>query len=262
MRLLRSLHAGMIVLLDRGFDGNDFLAAVAGTDADFLVRLRGNRKPRVLRRYRDGSYLALVGGLQLRVIECEISISTAAGTRTGIYRLGTTLLDYQRFPAFAVVKLYHERWDVESTYLEIKSTLLGRRVLRSAHPALIAQEIYALLAVYQVLRIAITDAAESTDGVDPDRASFTIAVQTARDLIVQAANVIAETAIDLVGAIGRRVLNTLMPARRLRVSPRAVKRPLSRYAYKSLRIDRKSYQATLSIDILAGQPALTKRDDP
>jgi hypothetical protein len=262
MRLLRSLHAGMIVLLDRGFDGNDFLAAVAGTDADVLVRLRGNRKPRVLRRYRDGSYLALVGGLQLRIIECEISISTTAGTRTGIYRLATTLLDYQRFPAFAVVTLYHERWDIESTYLEIKSTLLGRRVLRSAHPALIAQEIYALLAVYQVLRIAITDAAESTDGVDPDRGSFTIAVHTARDLIVQAANVIAETTIDLVGAIGRRVLNTLMPARRLRVSPRAVKRPLSRYAYKSLGVDRKSYQATLSIDILAGQPALTKRDDP
>jgi Insertion element 4 transposase N-terminal/Transposase DDE domain len=262
VRLLRSLHAGMIVLLDRGFDGNDFLAAVAGTDADVLVRLRSNRKPRVLRRYRDGSYLALVGGRQLRIIECEISISTTAGTRTGIYRLATTLLDYQRFPAFAVVTLYHERWDIESTYLEIKSTLLGRRVLRSAHPALIAQEIYALLAVYQVLRIAITDAAESTDGVDPDRASFTIAVQTARDLIVQAANVIAETTIDLIGAIGRRVLNTLMPARRLRVSPRAVKRPLSRYAYKSLGVDRKSYQATLSIDILAGQPTLTKHDDP
>ena len=74
---------------------------------------------------------------------------------------------------------------------------------------------------------------------------------------MQAANVIAETTIDLVGAIGRRVLNTLMPARRLRVSPRAVNRPLSRYAYKSLRIDRKSYQATLSIDILAGQPRST-----
>jgi hypothetical protein len=107
----------------------------------------------------------------------------------------------------------------------------------------------------------ITDAAESTDGVDPDRASFTIAVPTAPDLIVQAANV-TETTIDLVGAIGRRVLNTLMPARRLRVSPRAVNRPLSRYAYKSLRIDRKSYQATLSIDILPRQPRSTKRDDP
>jgi hypothetical protein len=54
----------------------------------------------------------------------------------------------------------------------------------------------------------------------------------------------------------------LMPARRLRVSPRAVKRPLSRYAYKSVGVDRRSYLATLRIDILAGQPVLTKRDDP
>jgi hypothetical protein len=99
-------------------------------------------------------------------------------------------------------------------------------------------------------------------GVDPDRASFTTAAQTAKDLIVQAANVIAETTIDLIGTIGRHLLDNLMPTRRLRVSPRAVKRPLSRYAYKSLGIDRKSYLATLSVDILAGQPALTEQGDP
>jgi hypothetical protein len=252
----------MIVLVDRGFDSNAFLSALAATDGHFLVRLCGNRKPPVLRRHRDGSYSSIVGGVRVRIIECEISISTTAGVRTGTYRLATTLLDYQRFPALECVRLYHERWEVESAYLEIKSTLLGRRVLCSRHPAAIAQEIYALLAVYQVVRIAIADATDTTDGVDPDRASFTIAVQTARDLIVQAANVIADTTIDLVGSIGRQVLDNLMPARRLRVSPRAVKRPLSRYAYKSLGVDRKSYRATLSIDILAGQPALTNQSDP
>jgi hypothetical protein len=87
-------------------------------------------------------------------------------------------------------------------------------------------------------------------------------VQAARDLIVRAANVIADTTIDLVGSIGGQVLDNLMPARRLRISPRAVKRPLSRYAYKSLRVDRKSYQATLSIDIVAAQSTLTNQGDP
>jgi hypothetical protein len=262
VRLLRSLHTGMIVLLDRGFDSNALLGAVAGTGAEFLVRLTGNRRPPMLRRYRDGSFLSMIAGVRVRIIECEISIATTAGTHTGVYRLATTLLDPQRFPALEVVKLYHERWEVESTYLEIKSTLLGRRVLRSPNPVLIAQEIYALLTVYQVLRIAIADTAEATDGVDPDRASFTTAVQAARDLIVQAANVIADTTIDLVGSIGRHLLDNLMPPRRLRVSPRAVKRPLSRYAYKSLGVDRKSYLATLSIDIIAGQTALTNQNDP
>ncbi|MEU6263586.1 hypothetical protein [Saccharopolyspora shandongensis] len=51
--------------------------------------------------------------------------------------------------------------------------------------------------------------------------------------IVRAAGVIAETTIDLVGAIGRAVLGQLMPARHLRLSPRAVKRPLNRYAYEA-----------------------------
>ncbi|MEU3099760.1 transposase, partial [Streptomyces sp. NPDC006967] len=89
---------------------------------------------------------------------------------------------------------------------------------------------------------------------DPDRASFSIALQTARDQVIQAAGVIADTVVDLVGTIGRAVLNQPMTARRLRVSPRAVKRPLSRYAYKSLRVDRRTYKATISIDILLTGP--------
>jgi hypothetical protein len=52
------------------------------------------------------------------------------------------------------------------------------------------------------------------------------------------------------GTIGRHILDNLLPARRPRISPRAVKRPLSCYAYKSLRADRRTYQATISIDIL------------
>lgn len=125
--------------------------------------------------------------------------------------------------------------------------MLGRRVLRSNHPSSIAQEIY------QAIRIAITDATTATD-TDPDRTSFSIALQTARDQLIHTAAVIADTVIELTGTIGRAVLDHLMPARRLRVSPRAVKRPLSRYAYKSLRVDRRTYQATIKISILTPSP--------
>ncbi|MGW3661507.1 IS4 family transposase [Streptomyces sp. NPDC005151] len=254
-RLMRSLHHGMIVLLDRGFSGTPFLTAVAGADAAFLARVSAARKPPVLARYDDGSFLSRFGTLEVRIIECEITISTSAGQHTGLYRLATNLLDPHRFPAFALVSLYHERWEVESAYFEIKKSMLGRRVLRSKTWAGIAQEVYALLSVYQLLRTAITDATDTVPGADPDRASFRIALETARDQVIQAANVIADTRIDLVGTIGRAVLDQLMPARRLRVSPRAVKRPLSRYAYKSLKVDRRTYKATLRIDIL--QPTIS-----
>jgi hypothetical protein len=252
-RLARSLRTGMIVLLDRGLSGNDFLGVIAGTGAAFLVRLSAARKPPVLRRFPDGSFLSRLGTLEVRIIECQITIATTAGRHTGAYRLATTLLDSRRHPAFELVKLYHERWEVESAYFALKKTMLGRRVLRSRTLPGIAQEIYALLALYQVIRIAIADAT-TVLGTDPDRASFSVALQAARDQVIQAAGVIAGTVIDLAGTIGRSVLNQPMPARRLRVSPRAVKRPLSRYAYKSLRVNRRTYKATISIDILTALP--------
>ena len=248
-RLMRSLRAGMIVLLDRGLSSNAFLQAVADTGAEFLARLSASRKPPVLRGFPDGSFLSRIGGVQVRIIACEITIATTAGSRTGVYRLATTLLDHRRYPAAELITLYHERWEIESAYFELKKTILGRRVLRARTMPGIAQEIYALLCVYQAIRIAITDATD-TSGADPDRASFSVALQAARDQVIQAAGVIAETTIDLVGTIGRAVLDRLMPARRLRLSPRAVKRPLSRYAYKSLKVDRRTYKATTSITIL------------
>jgi hypothetical protein len=199
--------------------------------------------------------LSRLGALEVRIIECQITIATAAGRHTGIYRLATTLLDPGRYPAFDLVKLYHERWEVESAYFAIKKTMLGRRILRARTMPGITQEIYALLVVYQVIRIAISDATATIPGADPDRASFSVALQAARDQVIQASGVIAGTVIDLVGTIGRAVLTRPMPPRRLRVSPRAVKRPLSRYAYKSLRIDRRTYKATISIDILTALPA-------
>ena len=253
-RLLGSVHSAMIVLLDRGLSSNALLAAVAGTGADFLARLSATRKPPVLGRLPDGSYLSIIGSVKVRIIECQITIATTAGRRTGAYRLATTLLDARRYPALDLVTLYHQRWEIESAYFEIKKTMLGRRVLRARTLPGITQEIYALLTVYQAIRIAISDTTLTAPGTDPDRASFTIALHAAREQVIQAAGVIAGETIDLAGAIGRHILNNLLPARRLRVSPRAVKRPLSRYAYKSLRVDRRTYKATISIDILMTNP--------
>ncbi|MEU6971910.1 hypothetical protein AB0A71_30070 [Kitasatospora aureofaciens] len=95
----------------------------------------------------------------------------------------------------------------------------------------------------------MADATETRPHVDPDRASFTIALNTARDLVIQAAGVIADTVIDLVGTIGRRVLADLMPDRRIRTRPRVVKRAISEYNAKDT-VDRTSYKATISINIL------------
>jgi hypothetical protein len=95
-----------------------------------------------------------------------------------------------------------------------------------------------------------------------DRASFTIALHTARDQLIQAAGVIASTTVDLAGKIGRAVLDNLLADRRLRVSPRVVKRAISKYNARGPTINRTSYKATLSIDILAPPDPLTVRSGP
>ena len=92
-RRARSLRTGMIVLLDRDFsaqrlagDGRRHRRGAAGP-------VSASRKPPVLRRFPDGSFLSRIGALQVRIIDCEITITTSAGRHTGIYRLATTLLD-------------------------------------------------------------------------------------------------------------------------------------------------------------------------
>jgi hypothetical protein len=249
-RLLRSLHAGMILLADRNFGVADLIADIADTHADVLIRLKNGRTMPILARYPDGSYLSILGTLRVRVIECEITIATPAGRQTGVYRLATTLTDHHHYPAAELITLYHQRWEIETAYLELKSSILGGRVLRARTPTGIEQEIYALLVVYHLLRTAMADATATRTEVDPDRASFTIAWQSARDQIIQAANVMANTVIDLVGTIGAHVLANLLPDRRLRVCPRIVKRAISKYQARGPNIDRTSYQATISIDIL------------
>jgi hypothetical protein len=251
--LMRGLRAGMVLLADRNFGAGLLAAQIAATGADFLIRVRtGSRAPKlpVQRRLPDGTWLSVFGGVAVRVIDAQIAIATSAGRTASRYRLVTTLADPARYPAGEVVALYRERWEIETCYLELKSTILGGRVLRARTPDGVEQEVWALLVTYQALRTAIADAAATVPGADPDRASFTIALNAARDQVVLAAGVTAGPAIDLAGAIGRTVLASLMPARRLRTSPRVVKRAISKYNARGT-IDRTTRTATIDIAILA-----------
>jgi hypothetical protein len=229
-KLLPLLDATMLLLADRGFDDGPFLAAVAARQAQFLVRLSALRKPKALRHLPDGSYLTVISGVKIRIITARVTVTCHDGTSYGdACRLATTLLDHRAHPAAALVSLYHERWEHEIAYLALRHTLLKGRVLRSGDPAGVEQEMWALLALYQALRTAVTDAAQSVPGLDPDRASWHAAVQTARELAAAARNVTDPAGTDLPGDIGRAVLANLHGPRRPRVCARKVKAPFGRW---------------------------------
>ena len=252
-KLLDRLDPSMLLLDDRGFDADDFLVKIAATGAQFLVRATANRRPPVLARLPDGSYLTLIAGLRLRVIEAVITVTGADGhALTGTYRLITTLLTHRTDPAETLVALYHERWEIEVAYLALRHTLCDGRILRSKDPTGIAQEIWAILTVYQGLRAVMCDAAETAPGTDPDRMAFALALETARTHTTLANLGHSQ---DRLGPIGRAVLAHPNPARRPRYSARKLKSPGNRYTYKDpTRPTASTPITTIDIDIQAPAP--------
>lgn len=230
-RLMHLLTPKMLLLVDRGFDGNNFYTAVAKTGAQLLARLGSHRKPAVIAVLPDGSYLTRLGGLQLRVIEADITVTTRDGRRVhDRYRLATTLLAPHRDPAAALVRAL--------------SRTLGNRVclLRTSSHAP-ARPSSALLRSLRARTRTVGDpdslsghppgdeeAVEFAPGTDPDRASFTVALETAREQVTSARGILPVLDhIDDPGQIGNAVLADLLPPRRARVSARKVKCPMTRY---------------------------------
>ncbi|MEV7246604.1 IS4 family transposase [Streptomyces sp. NPDC093248] len=229
-RLLHHLGPGMLVLLDRAYDANGFLRQLSCTGARFLARAKSTRNPVVIATLPDGSYLSRLDGMIVRIVDAELTMRGTDGTRVhDRYFLITTLLDHRRDPAADLVRLYHERWEIETAFLALRHTILNGRVLRSQDRMGLEQEVWSLLVLYQLLRAAMVTAVETQPGTDPDRACFTTALEAARDQVVLANGIVPAQEDDFLGVIGRAVLATLLPARRPRYSARKVKSATSRY---------------------------------
>jgi hypothetical protein len=236
-RLLGVLDRSMLLLADAAFDAATFLHNVAGTGAQYLIRGDASRRPTIQHRLPDGSYLTRIGYrvlptlIQVRIIEADITITVADGTtRTEQWRLLTSLLDHTRYPAGELIALYHERWQAETTYYSIKATILDGRVLRSRSIPGLDQEVWALLTTYQALIRAAADTAHTQPGLDMDRISFTVLIETAADTVTTATAVLPTNPADLLGTIGRTILTNLHPAwRRQRIKARTRKNPTTKY---------------------------------
>jgi hypothetical protein len=226
------------------------------------VRTKSTRRPPVLTHLPDGSFLSDLHGLPVRIIDAELTVTGADGSRVrDRYRLITSLFDHNHYPATELVRLYHERWEIEIAYLALRHTILDGHVLRSQDRPGLEQEVWALLTVYQLLRMAMVTAVESRPDTNPDRASFTTALQAARDQLI-AADLPTDRPgqpgkLDLLGVIGRAVLATLLPPRRPRWSTRRLKNATSRYLNRD---DQRPHLPTniASIEVVLHMPSIDK----
>jgi hypothetical protein len=196
--LLKHMNNSMLCLADRGFNGYDHWRQAQGTGAQLLWRCANNRPLTVKAVLADGSFLSEIhpprlskaapndvsdqgasepAPITVRVIEYAMPGLPDAQPR---YRLLSTLLDAQAAPALELAALYHERWQVEAVFDELKTHRLhSRRVLRSKKAALVRQEFYGWVLAHYCVRWLLHQGV-AKEPIPRERQSFTAHLQLLR----------------------------------------------------------------------------------
>jgi len=142
----------------------------------------------------------------------------------------TSMLDSERFPADEIIALYHERWELELGYDEVKTEMLDREeAIRSQGVDGVEQEIWGVLLAYNLVRLEITRVAVEA-GVPPIRISFVAAYHYIRHALVVAGFLSPGALPKHLVRMRRDVAAFVLPPRRpKRCYPRAVKIKMSPY---------------------------------
>jgi hypothetical protein len=146
----------------------------------------------------------------------------------------TSLLDPAAYPAKELIALYHERWEAEIGYDEMKTHLLERHeAIRSRTPEGVRQELWGIAIAYNLIRLEIERAAAEAK-VLPTKISFVHALAHIRDEIgrLRGQRLALGTIPSRVALLRQKLKRLVLPDRRERTYPRAVKVKMSNYSRK------------------------------
>jgi hypothetical protein len=253
MKILdRLIYKGLLFLLDAGLYSFEIVWKIDQADQKFIAKAPRTLKPKPIKTLPDGSYLARL----TKKVEDPDAPPTKRGRKrwkevSWIVRvirfqipgfrpvtLITNILD-TTITARELVLHYHKRWDIEIAYDEIKThqcaTLRGQSptTFRSKRPDLVEQELYALLIMYNMVRLLIRQAAEK-QGKDPCSISFLDALQH----IIDAAPLMTADGPDQQEHKFSYLLALIADCdidrpRRPRINPRVVKVKMSKFKRKN-----------------------------
>lgn len=182
--LIDRLGRGELVLLDRGLTGSPTMARILARGAEFLgrknARLRVDKVKKVDRLARDDFIVeipvskparkedpSLPKTVRVRLFKARWK--SPSGERLSEWFV-TSLADRRRFKKHALAKLYHERWQIETSYEEFK-VMFHSDVLRSKTVENVYKEFTSHVLAYQLTR-KLMAAAAAKHGKKPARLSF------------------------------------------------------------------------------------------
>jgi hypothetical protein len=147
----------------------------------------------------------------------------------------TSLLDPEKYPAKELIALYHERWETEIGYDELKTHMLDRQeAIRSKTPSGVRQELWGIALAYNLVRVEMERVAEEA-GVPPTRISFVASLSWIRDEFhtLSLRTVTPGSVPASLARLRQRLKRLVLPPRRQgRAFPRAVKVKMSNYPRK------------------------------
>ncbi len=229
-----------LVIVDRGFLSFAILQEIVHKDENrhFLCRAKSSTRYEVTHVLPDGSALALLHvpkylrdahpGLPSGLVVRAISYQHPGGEPSVVL---TSLTDHDAYPASEIVDIYHQRWELEIGFDELKTHMLDRKeALRSKTPDGVHQEFWGILLTYNLVRREMA-AIASARGVSPSRVSFTGAFLLIKGFLLSADTArpgcLPKELADLGTDIGRSMI---LPERRSgRRYPRQVKIKMSGY---------------------------------
>ncbi len=149
-----------VTLLDKGFWGADLLLSIArkGQARHWLIPARKGLVYEEVERYSpQDRLLRMKVSPQARKRNPELpetwDVRAVTYEIKGVEKTVYTSLPYSQYDTEAVAALYHERWEIELGFRDIKSSMNNNALtLRSKKVALVYQEIWGMLLAYNVIR--------------------------------------------------------------------------------------------------------------
>jgi hypothetical protein len=172
-----------LVIIDRNFlVKKDLIDLETSGDRHWLSRTKSNTKWAIVEKLGRDDYL-VAWDVHERGGPKTWTLRAIHYKRKGCPRatLLTSLVDAEKYPAKELVALYHERWETEIGYDELKTHLLDRQeAIRSKTPAGVRQELWGIALAYNLVRVEMERVAAEA-GVPPTRISFVASLALIRD---------------------------------------------------------------------------------
>lgn len=231
-----------LMIVDRNFLCAEVLVPIfwTGTNRQWLLRAKVNTAWRVLKELKQGQQLIeLTVSSEAR--RKNPALPQAFLARAIPYQrkgfkpqwLLTSLLDPVVYPANEVIELYHDRWELELGFDEVKTEMLERQeAIRSQRPSGVEQELWGVALAYNLVRLEMERIADAA-GVPPTQISFVMALRLIRDEWMWLAAASPGAIPGHLRRLASDLTRFILPPRRSeRIYPRAVKIKMSSYPRK------------------------------